>query len=189
MAFQDVLELGQHQVGRGRHALPDPLADLLDHFLCAGQVLGCLFGFERERGRQLVDGGIAGRIDEPHRAGQGFELQPHQADRRGRQSQRHQGTQGGPVLHGHQTHAQSGLATRRPVELDIVEQLAQPFVQSIRAQQHLFQGIRVVLVFLGHVVIVDRSVQPGVAGPVDMAGRAVMLRTEPPVPAIPRSHP
>jgi len=93
------------------------------------------------------------------------------------------------VFHGHDTHAKRGLATRRPVERGLVEQFVQPFVQGIRAQQHLLQGIGVVLVFLGHVVIVDNSMQLGVAGPVSLAGRAVVLRTEPPVPVVPRSRP
>lgn len=93
------------------------------------------------------------------------------------------------MFHGQHAHAQCSLATRRSIERGVVEQLVQPFVQGIRAQQHLLQGIGVVLVFLGHAVIVERSMQPDVSGPVSPAGRAVVLRTEAPVPAVPRSRP
>ena len=45
------------------------------------------------------------------------------------------------------------------------------------------------MVFLGHAVIVERSTQPGVTGPVSLAGRTVVLRTEPSVPSVPLSRP
>lgn len=76
----DALEVDLHLMGCCRRILSDALADLIGRALCAGQILGGLFGFPCERGRQFLNRCLGSCIDEPHRAGQRFELQPHQAD-------------------------------------------------------------------------------------------------------------
>ena len=72
---------GPASSGERALGLTVPLFAAISSFYGRG---GSLFGFERERCRQLLDSRVAGGIDQPHGTGQGLELQAHQADRRGR---------------------------------------------------------------------------------------------------------